>query len=175
VSSATLRTGTIAAMVRLPAVQRWTAALAVVALLLKAAVPMLAGAVAQWRGVPVAALCEVYGVRTVVAGAVVGHDPHAGHVAHADGHAAPAGDVANVDGDRAPSDHGSHRTLAHAGDHCPLNALGPLVGPDAPAGGALGVVRAPAQRAAAKAAPVAYADASARWTARLKQEPPASA
>ena len=70
-------------MVSARASRSWTIVLAVFALLLKAAVPMLASAAAHLHGVPVAQICDVYGVQTVVDAAA---DPHAGHEGHA-GHA----------------------------------------------------------------------------------------
>ena len=56
---------------------------AVFSLLLKAAVPLLAATAAEWRGVPVASVCAIYGVAmpTLPDG---GHAAHAGHSGHAE-------------------------------------------------------------------------------------------
>ena len=66
----------------------WVFALA---LLLKAAVPLLAAQAAQWQGKALADVCTVYGVATVAAD---GTNPTAGHeggVAHAGEHCALSG------------------------------------------------------------------------------------
>ena len=80
-----------------PACRTWTARVAlwaaVWALLLKAAVPMLATASAEWQGKTLVEVCTVYGVTTVALDA--------------------------ADGSPAPADHPG----AHAGEHCVLSAL----------------------------------------------------
>lgn len=66
----------------------WVFALA---MLLKAAVPLLAAQAAQWQGKALAEVCTVYGVATVAAD---GTDPTAGHeggVAHAGEHCTLSG------------------------------------------------------------------------------------
>jgi hypothetical protein len=127
---------------------------AVCALLLKAAVPMLASAAAGLQDKSVAQICTVYGVAVPSA-----QDAHAGHAHahHHDGH-----------------EHDSHTLASHSGDHCALTALAALAMPDAP-GGAL---PPPHQTLAASVATnpePAAPDDCARWAARLKRGPPALA
>jgi hypothetical protein len=147
--------------------------MAVFALLLEAAVPLLASAAARLQGVPVAAICEVYGVRTVRAGEAAA-DPHAGHAGHPDpdGRAGPAGGEVPP-GPDAPADSGSHAS-GDAGSSCALLALGALAAWHAPA--------AALPRGLAQGASVGRftsqrlpGDATALWVARLKHGPPASA
>lgn len=131
--------------------------LAVSAILLRAAVPLLAVGAAQWRGVAVGSVCTVYGV-------VLSRSGGGAHAGHAHGHADHPGQ-----GDHSP---GSEE--AHTGDHCALTALAELGVSDAPA------VRVPfdgryALDAAATAASHPWGDASATWVARRKQGPPSEA
>jgi hypothetical protein len=133
------------------------------ALLLKAAVPMLAAAAAEARGVPVAEVCSVYGVALPGAshGGHGGHDEDA-HAGHAHHHAEPSGH----------EDHSRHSTAAHSGDHCALTALAALAVPETvmPA-----VMAARHVTADLPAAPCAgLRDACAAWVARLKHGPPAA-
>jgi hypothetical protein len=131
--------------------------LAAVAIVLRAAVPLLAVGAAQWRGVAVGSVCTVYGVVVPDPAA----DGHAGHATHHAAHAAHGG--------HGDTGHGSDN--AHGADHCALTALA-----------GLGVSHAPAWPATAPrgrdlAEPVAdasgaWADASATWFARRKQGPP---
>ena len=140
----------------------WTVGVAVFALLLKAAVPMLASAAAHVQGVPVAEVCEVYGVRTVLAGPV--HDHAAGH--HA-GHAGHAGH------DDTPADKGSHATAGDANSHCALVALGPLASAHPAAGPVSHQGEASNPPQARLETPAR--DATALWVAGMKQGPPAAA
>ncbi|WP_280151190.1 DUF2946 family protein [Piscinibacter sp. XHJ-5] len=129
---------------------RWTVRLAVVALLLKAAVPMLASMAAQLQGASVAQVCDVYGV------ALPSHHDHAHHGEHA-GH------------------HGEHHPgsdAAHKSDHCALTALAALA-PQAMAPLSLPLAPPPLSDVQAHA-PFAVADAAAAWIARLHHGPPAS-
>ena len=71
-------------------------------LLLKAAMPMLAGAAAQAQGKALVEVCTTYGVSLV---------PLDGQ------------------GDQTPA---SEHTIAHAGDHCALSALAALAAPGSP-------------------------------------------
>ncbi len=126
---------------------RWAAWAFALALLLKAAVPMLASASALAQGKTLVEVCTVYGVATV---ALVG----------ASGEGAPAG----------PEHAG-----AHGQDHCALTALLALAAPEPQATGAMLPVAA-AHRPAigdAHSAP-SVPDACATWIARLKHGPPVS-
>lgn len=121
--------------------------LAMCALLLKAAVPMLATASAQVQGKTLVEVCTVYGVATV---------------ALDDATPAPAGDP-------APG-----HAATHAGDHCALSGVLALA---APGSGSLPASEAPASvavRASPPPAPPTH-DACATWAARLKHGPPALA
>lgn len=94
-------------MARTPTLPRfapWWAWVAVAALLLKAAVPLLASTSAQWQGKALVEVCTGYGVATVAL------DP-AGPGSHA-----PASAAAEVHG-----------------DHCTLSSLLGLAAPPAPA------------------------------------------
>ena len=126
---------------------------AVCALILRAGVPLLAAGAAQLRGVPVASVCEVYGV------AMPGMSPsqHAGHAHHHDGH----------------SSAGSHSDDAHTSDHCALTALGTLASSSLTA-----IVVSQAHALVpdlSVAASGGFPDACATWAARRKQGPPSSA
>lgn len=83
--------------------RRWALWAFALALLLKAAMPMLASASAQAQGKTVVEVCTVYGVSLV-----------------------PLDDGAPTN---APADHAAD----HAADHCALNALPALAALDAPA------------------------------------------
>ena len=123
---------------------------AVCALILRAGVPLLAAGAAQWRGVPVASVCEVYGVAMPGMSA----SQHAGHAHHHGGH----------------SSDGSHSDDVHSGDHCALTALGALATFSVTAlaiGHGHTLVPAPRLRDGGN-----HRDASAAWAARRKQGPP---
>ena len=94
----------------------WTVHVAVLLLLLKAAVPLLASAAADLQGKGVGEICQIYGVVLAKADPHAEHGSHAHHVHHAHHEAsqAPAGE--------SPSEHppGGHA----GGDHCTLTALG---------------------------------------------------
>jgi hypothetical protein len=127
---------------------------AVCALLLKAAVPLLASTAAQSRGVAVAEVCSVYGV-SVAAGADAAVQLH--HVG------AEAGSGSH--------DPNSQDSATHAGDHCALTALAALAPPDV----APGMVQPAAHECALPSAQrfAALHDACADWVAQRKQGPPA--
>jgi uncharacterized protein involved in copper resistance len=137
-----------------------TVFIAVCALLLEAAVPLLASAAAAMRGVPVAEVCEVYGVALPQA------DPHAHH--HMP-HMAQAGSEAAD----AHHGHGHDSTGAHKSDHCALLGLAAL----APASATVSPQEA-ARFSFSADPPPAHGkifDAAAQWAARLKHGPPAFA
>jgi hypothetical protein len=158
----------------------WTA---VLALLLKGAVPMLASAAAQWQGKTVAEVCTVYGVALASAtGAQDGpslhrHAPAHGHV-HPDAHSLAtddgviAPDGAGVDHPAQPHDGGGSGPLgAHGGDHCALTALAVL----APSGPALQLAPVPAGTpplSVPRTVGAGRADDCALWVARQKHGPP---
>jgi len=127
-------------------------------LLLKSAVPMLAAAAAQMRGVSVAEVCTVYGVALPGVSQGTSHGEHAHHAHH---HAdAPQ-----------PEDHGSHSAAAHSGDHCALTALAAL-GVSAAGAWTAMPVRAATLTAAAPSACRIGRDACAAWAAQLEHGPP---
>jgi hypothetical protein len=143
---------------------RWVVHLAILGLLLKAAVPLLASAAARLQGVAVAQVCEVYGVALLPATA---SRPHAGHAAHE--HPALHAKAS----DPASKPHGSDAG-AHHGQHCALGALAALAPPISD------TVAVPAAAPWRDAAPGPVAtgalqDACARWVARLKHGPPLQA
>jgi len=148
--------GTIRRMSRRSWSSRFALWVAVCALLLKSAVPMLAAGAAQIRGVPVAEVCAVYGVALPGAS----HSEHADHAHH---HADPSGH----------GDQGSHSATGHIGDHCALTALAALAVPDQAALAVTPSHAAVLHLASAKCTP--FRDACATWAARLKQGPPALA
>lgn len=121
---------------------RWALWAFALALLLKAAVPLLASVSAQWQGKSLAEVCTVYGVSTVALGT---QDP------------APV------------PDHGDG--VAHGSEHCTLTALMALTVPEpqtqppslAPQRAGSTLVGHPAPRAP---------DACGTWMARLKHGPP---
>lgn len=126
---------------------------AVCALLLNAAAPFLAMGAAQARGVPLADVCSVYGVR--LPGAV------------------PVPRV--VDANRAvpyPGHNGgdSHPDKAHSVDLCALTALAAFAMPDAASPSVLRVDSVPAD------IPVPFSrdvdDAATRWATQLHHGPP---
>ena len=124
-------------------------------LVLKAAVPLLAAVAADRRGVPLAQVCTVYGVRTAAAAGVAA--VHAGHP--------DPSHPADSQGETLPS-HGG-------GEHCALAALagGPL-----PAAVPSVLAHAPPQVALATqrvAAPLP-ADAVLRWLSARLHAPPVS-
>ena len=134
-----------------------TCQLAVCALLLKAAVPLLAATAAQMQGLPVAQLCSLYGVATTrtSSSGPIGHIHH--HLAAGAGH-----------------DSDPHSAADHGHDHCALTAVSAMaVDHAAP------VFLAPRDDATASSAELggdcAFCDECARWVARLAHGPPARA
>jgi hypothetical protein len=123
---------------------------AVCALLLKAAVPLLASASAQLQGKPVGEVCTVYGL-------VLPSAAHAHHHHHADG-------------DGAPRDVPDHALGAHGGDHCALTALAALAPPGTPQLCVPRVLRSDGLVPVRVFAGVH--DACSLWFCRLKQGPP---
>ena len=127
--------------------------MAVLALILRAGVPLLAAGAAQLRGVAVADVCEVYGVALP--------DPaeqqHAEHHHHHADHAR----------------HDGHSKNAHGDDHCALTALGALAASyadarwDSQTQAGTSDLSGPCERT--------IHDACAMWAARLKHGPPAKA
>ena len=115
------------------------------ALLLKAAMPMLASASAHAQGKAVVEVCTVYGVSLVA-----------------------------LDGqDQTPAPATDH-LAAHGDQHCALSALTALVEPDVGTQLALPALL-PIEPLPRVQAPPLVADASAAWIARLKHGPPALA
>jgi len=133
---------------RHPAVSRWAAWAFALALLLKAAVPMLATVSAQLQGKTLVEVCTVYGVATVALDAQGGSTPMP----------APAGH----DG-------------AHPGDHCVLSGLLALAAPQPVAHAFAAALFVPAPLPVARVADAAARDAEAHWISRLKHGPPATA
>jgi hypothetical protein len=124
----------------------WWAWIAVAALLLKAAVPLLATASAQAQGKTLVEVCTVYGVATVALGG-----------------AAEAGSDAPV-----------HAVVQHGGDHCTLSSL--LAGAiPPPMAMAMPVPLHLAVAIALPVGASCAGDACARWQAGLKQGPPRTA
>jgi len=171
-----------------------TSWLFVAALLMKSAVPMLAGAAAGLQGRATAEVCDVYGVDMSKLGARslvtvtehAHHAPPAHHADHADhaaqmDHAGHAGqthhahhaeaDASPASADHAPA-HGPASRVAHGGDHCALSALAFALASDAPAVAARPATVATRRAAGATDAPVV--DPAARWAAQLQHAPPAS-
>jgi hypothetical protein len=121
-------------------------------------VPLLASAAARLRGVAVADVCDIYGVRIAAAGPQHAEHHHAGVASH-----------------EGSSKNDDSRTGAHTlQGHCALLALGAWA-PSAKVSSALAVV-ASWQRASASPIPSpTRPDAVARWSARLKHGPPTAA
>jgi len=147
---------------RLPA--RWIALVAMLALLLQGAVPLLATAAAQVRGVAVGQVCGLWGVRLPTP---AGGDPnlpaaHAAHAAHAEGGESRQDPLPNG------ASHG------HASG-CALAALGALAAPAATAAPGTPMAAPQATPRPAARVLVAAPDATATWAARRKQGPPAAA
>lgn len=142
---------------------RWVVQLAILALLLKAAVPLLASAAARLQGVAVGQVCELYGVPPAQL------KPQSPHAAHGGAHAAHAAHAKAAE----PASHGNGSEAAHRGDHCALAALAALAPQALEAATVLAFEawesRAPGHSLAASA----FRDASAAWAARLKHGPPA--
>ncbi|WP_298234580.1 hypothetical protein [uncultured Azohydromonas sp.] len=133
---------------------RWIVQLAILALLLKAAVPLLASAAARLQGVAVGQVCELYGVAPAL---LKVQPPHASHAAHAEA--------------AEPASHEPGAEAAHRGDHCALAALAALAPQALEAATALAFE--PWQsRAPVRPASTTPRDASAAWAARLKHGPP---
>ncbi len=141
-----------------PRLRLLTCQLAVFALLLKAAVPLLAATAAQSQGLPVAQLCTLYGVATASLSSAAQPEHAHGHHHHHDATDADGHD----DGPRSATD--------HAHDHCALTAVAAMaVGSAAPPG--------PPPDGAAASLPVTrgerrVADDCARWATRLAHGPP---
>ena len=115
------------------------------ALLLKAAVPLLATASAQLQGKALTEVCTVYGVTTVA-----------------------------LDGpDSGPQPQPEHGSAAHGGEHCTLTALMALSAPELHA--LATPVPQRADPAPVFYPSPSAPDACATWVARLKHGPPASA
>jgi len=173
---------------------------AAVALVLKAAVPLLAALAAHAQGKAVAEICEIYGVRTVAMSAFAspapsapadhghpaghtGHaDPavhsghaHAGHAAH-EGHAAHAGHVhtAHV---QAGADAPAHAPAAHGHDreHCGLTGLAACAAPAAPDAATVAAPLVATAPLPATQVAATRPDASASWLARRIHAPPGAA
>jgi hypothetical protein len=143
---------------------RWIVLLAVLALLLKAAVPLLASAAARLQGVAVGEVCELYGVAPALL------KPQPPHTAHDAAHAAHAahGKVAE------PAPHGGQGSeAAHRGDHCALAALAALAPQALEASTLLAFLPWEGRAQGHPPATTAFRDASAAWAARLKHGPPA--
>ena len=152
-----MRFGTIGASMSARTLSsRITLWVAVCALLLKAAVPMLASAAAGVQGRAVAEICTVYGVAQPAAQDPHAGDAHAHHLQH------------------DPHEHDSHKLASHSGDHCALTALAALAMPDAPVGALPPPGRVIATVVSTRHEPAAPDDC-ARWAARLKHGPPALA
>lgn len=133
---------------------------AVVALLLNAAAPFLAVGAAHARGIGLADVCSVYGVRLSADSRV------AGDVGDDDTAATPGRDGSgSLPGQSHPS--------AHASDHCALTALSAFAMPAATATGfaASGSVSA----VVPSASPRDFGDATARWVTQLHHGPPTRA
>ena len=145
-------------MARVRWLKQWTVRVAVLALLLQTAVPMLASAAAHLRGVPVAQVCEVYGVPAAMPDAAQGH--HGAHDHHVD----------HASHDDSPPDHDPHSDEAHKTGHCALTALAALAPHDEPPAGTPRADRRVELRAAT--ASFSVADACAAWAARLRHGPP---
>ena len=132
-------------MVFRPSTSRWAAWAFALALLLKAAVPMLATASAHAQGLPLAEVCTVYGVAT----------------------------VASPGQDSSPGP--DHAAGAHAGEHCTLTALMALAAPEADPLAMPLALNHQGQAALIPRTSSHAPDACATWVARLKHGPPASA
>jgi hypothetical protein len=128
-----------------PSLKRWTPWVFALALLLKAAVPLLATAAAHAQGKTLVEVCTVYGVATVA-----------------------VDDASTQPG--TPDGPGHAGT--HAGDHCVLSGvlLGAALGTCASAV----ALHAPERAASPPPAPrlALPPDACADWVARLKHGPP---
>jgi hypothetical protein len=127
-----------------PTAPRWAFWMLALALLLKAAVPLLATASAHAQGKTLVEVCTVYGVATV------------------------ALDAAEGKGETpAPASPGAH------GEHCTLSSLLAFAAPPAPAPALLARATPPASDLAPAGRTPSAPDASARWVAGLKHAPPA--
>ena len=126
---------------------------AICSLLLNAASPLLALGAAQARGVPLADVCSVFGVRL----------PGAMPVTR-------AVDAAHLASGLDPDRDGSHTDKSHSVDHCALTALAAVAMPDAESPSVWLVDSAPG------CIPIQFSrdigDAAARWATRLHHGPP---
>ncbi|WP_029001802.1 hypothetical protein [Azohydromonas australica] len=142
---------------------RWVVQFAILALLLKAAVPLLASAAARLQGVAVGEVCELYGVPpaqlTLQSLPAAHDDAHAAHAAHAKA--------------AEPASHGKGSEAAHRSDHCALAALAALAPQSLEAATLLAFLPWESRAHGHAPAATAFRDASAAWAARLKHGPPA--
>lgn len=133
-------------MLRLPTISRrvtlWVFALA---LLLKAAVPMLASAAAEVQGKTLVEVCTVYGVKTIA-----------------------------LDG-ATDAPHDGDPQAGHGAEHCALGALVAGGALEAPALGLRVAAEADASRLTSVPPAPAAPDASATWLAQRKHGPPSFA
>jgi hypothetical protein len=139
---------------------RWVCWIALAALLLRGAMPLLATGAAHLQGVDVGSVCPVVGV--VLPEPF--RDAHAGHGHHAVDPAEP------VDaGEHAP---GSGAT--HEGDRCAITALAEFAGWHAELVAVAGHQQPTVVSSVEQRRPD-WADGSAMWVAGHKQGPPSSA
>jgi len=156
-------------MYRLCRLTRWTVHLAVGVVLLEAAMPMLACAAAQARGIPVTQLCHNYGV------ALPGQPAGPGARGRSDAPPEPAEPAEHAEPASEPDGDSHDESESHRDrDDCPLRGLATL------APGELPDLRwaqaAPAETEAPPPAPrAAPRDACACWAAALAHAPPALA
>jgi len=126
----------------LPTTRRWALWVFAMALLLKAAVPMLASAAAEVQGKTLVEVCTVYGVKTIALDA----------------------------SSEAPHDSG--HSASHGAEHCALGGLLVAAALDAPEASPRVAADAGSLRLAPDRHRPAPRDASAAWVAQLKHGPP---
>ena len=154
-------------------VSRCTTWVFATALVLKSVVPMLASIAAAAQGRPVAEVCDVYGVKTIVASssprAALEHPaPHDhGLATAAEVHSHIAAATAS-DGGQSHEDPTEHAG-AHASDHCALTGMVALAA-DPPSIAPRAEALAPVTLA--PSATIAPHDAAARWAAQRRHGPP---
>jgi hypothetical protein len=162
--------------------QRIVLAAAALALVLKAAVPMVAAGAAELRNISVADVCPMYGVDMSAMAMPAVEPAQASQAVVANGGEAatatsqlergPSAFASTLgdSGQPGPGHHGSSGHDERSADSCALSALATFAAPD------VDQASTPALRhAVATAAPlrgVAVHDACAQWSARLKQGPP---
>lgn len=155
----------------------------ILALALKAAMPLLAALSASQQGLALADVCEVYGVRTVGVssasvsqaadrrGGPAGH-AHGAHDTHAMHDPGGAGDMPGMAMPAAPMP-ADHTPASHRSDHCTLTGIGVFALGHHPFDGLLAAVAAVLQVALPRASvDAATLDASARWLALQLHSPP---